>query len=469
VAALPFTLEYFLFTFSAPYAAFWHGSQAGEATQLTLSPAPCIVLASAYIAIVLYPSLSQWLYKLHLWLRPPRLLSDVRKIESRAPGARNPAALQLICGFGVAKNLCQGVVLWGMTPFAVTVPWLAQGSEVIGLALYVVYPVVLYAGLLLDSRWWLGIGSTGQLKRREDAGGLMSSSVIEELEAAREASRSFTGSFTTPLLNDLPSPMLGGRSGEVVAVWRDEEEDVDAMELGGRRSVRSGGGLSALRAGSPESGGSGGSESSSRGDSGTIRSPGGSIIDQVPRLKIGCVSLGSEIARGSYAKVLRGTYCGKPCAFKEFHCAHLSSSTVPELIKREVLAAWRLQHETVVEFFGFFVDPPKVYLGFEYCQKGSLFDTLHKPRQGRRSPVPIPWESRVRMAWDACRAIEHLHSQDYCHRDIKSLNFLVGTALDGLDVVKLADFGESKESQDHMTARQAGTLHWMAIYYVITM
>merc|ERR1711871_1941196 len=113
--------------------------------------------------------------------------------------------------------------------------------------------------------------------------------------------------------------------------------------------------------------GSGGGEDRSR--AGTWRGANKDWFQEVPRLQMGCVQLGEEFARGSYARVRRGNYCGQRCALKEFECAHLSESTVPDLIQREAMTTWRLQHETVVEFYGFLVDPPKVLLAFELCER----------------------------------------------------------------------------------------------------
>ena len=59
-----------------------------------------------------------------------------------------------------------------------------------------------------------------------------------------------------------------------------------------------------------------------------------------------------------------------------------------------ILHYGRLQHETVVEFWGFCVDPPRVFLAFEFCEQGSLFDVLHKPRRHRPGPVQIKFSKR---------------------------------------------------------------------------
>jgi len=313
------------------------------------------------------------------------------------------------------------------------------------------YPLVLYRVLLNDSRWWSTIT-------------LVTEPVPEE---ARLSYPETASSLGQQLLSERESPMLTAGSGvEVLGEWSIEEDPDSMMEMGSHgkpSSLYSMGGSPTLTARTASRGGTartasrGGTERS-RDNSQGIPAP----LQGPPHLQLGCISLGEEFAKGSYARVLLGTYCGERCAFKEFYCAHLSEKTVPALIRREALAAWRLQHETVVEFWGFCVDPPKVYLAFEFCEQGSLFDVLHKPRRHHRGPVRILWAKRVRMAWDCARAIEHLHAFEYVHRDIKSLNFLVGKSLDGEDQVKLADFGESKCTQDHMTARQAGTLHWMA-------
>lgn len=81
----------------------------------------------------------------------------------------------------------------------------------------------------------------------------------------------------------------------------------------------------------------------------------------------------------------------------------------------------------------------------ELCKAGQLRDCLDKPLEP---------EAALRVFYQACKAVQHLHSQNppICHRDIKIENFLLGS--DGQ--LKLCDFGSAT------TAFHAPDFSWSA-------
>ena len=112
--------------------------------------------------------------------------------------------------------------------------------------------------------------------------------------------------------------------------------------------------------------------------------------------------------------------------------------------------------------------PPYLYLVYEYCDLGSLFDVLHS------SDRSLSASERTIVALNAAKAVAFLHEQcspPFVHRDIKSLNFLAqshhassSTAHEGPFIVKLADFGESitVDQCEEQIGTVSGSPLWMA-------
>jgi serine/threonine protein kinase len=52
----------------------------------------------------------------------------------------------------------------------------------------------------------------------------------------------------------------------------------------------------------------------------------------------------------------------------------------------------------------------------------------------------LSFQTRLKMAYECCLSVAHLHSRGLMHCDIKSLNFLVTSDL----CIRLADLGEAR-------------------------
>lgn len=89
----------------------------------------------------------------------------------------------------------------------------------------------------------------------------------------------------------------------------------------------------------------------------------------------------------------------------------------------------------------------------EYCE-----DTLEDVVMKKRQPPPCSrfknisecsasWEFFVTMMCDVCRGLEHIHSREMVHRDLKLANILVIFFLDTLQASSLLHFeNDSVES-----------------------
>ncbi|XP_031503618.1 serine/threonine-protein kinase-like protein CCR4 [Nymphaea colorata] len=123
----------------------------------------------------------------------------------------------------------------------------------------------------------------------------------------------------------------------------------------------------------------------------------------------------------------------------------------------------RLNHKNLVQLIGFCEEETaelERVLVYEFMTNGSLHDHLHKRDDSRLHD----WVFRIRVALDAARGIEYLHTYavpPIIHRDIKSANIL----LDATWTAKVADFGLSlmgpADESGHLSLRAAGTVGYM--------
>jgi len=215
------------------------------------------------------------------------------------------------------------------------------------------------------------------------------------------------------------------------------------------------------------------------------------------------IHVAEVLGQGATASVYRGTCSsklsqqiglppGKQIAVKKFHIAHLSPEDVRnncfELAVASSLGASRPDccregtfgecsediekgehscHPNIVQFYGFAVSPPNMYLCMEICeitvaqllypeirpegfaeQFQFLFDLpLSRIRASDFSTAEAAVLARRRVSAGLAEAITYIHSKGYLHRDIKSDNCMV--ALDTKDLTsnpsgctcKLMDWG----------------------------
>ena len=92
-------------------------------------------------------------------------------------------------------------------------------------------------------------------------------------------------------------------------------------------------------------------------------------------------------------------------------------------------------HPNIIKIKGVCVAPPALGIVLELCNE-SLFKNL------RRTPK-ISFSRFLRLAIDCTRSLKYLHSRQppLCHRDVKSLNFLLKGG-----VIKLADMGLTRSN-----------------------
>ncbi|KAG5569350.1 hypothetical protein H5410_059116 [Solanum commersonii] len=89
----------------------------------------------------------------------------------------------------------------------------------------------------------------------------------------------------------------------------------------------------------------------------------------------------------------------------------------------------RIRHANVVELMGYCAEHGQRLLVYEYCCNGTLQDALHFDDEFKRQ---LSWNTRMRMALGAARALEYLHEvcePPIIHRNFKSANLLLDEEL----------------------------------------
>ena len=164
-----------------------------------------------------------------------------------------------------------------------------------------------------------------------------------------------------------------------------------------------------------------------------------------------------RIGRGSSCEVWLGTLKKTQVAIKQLYN---SGSQNYKEFGREVSVLIKLRHPNLVLFLGAYLGTPLTIVT-EFCEGGDLFHLLHK-----QDSVTLSWPQKLKILQEVAKGMHFLHSKEYLHRDLKSLNILLCCPiLNPTDPIalKIADFGLSRvlKNPEFMT-NQVGTCHWMA-------
>ncbi|KFB39245.1 AGAP008765-PA-like protein [Anopheles sinensis] len=151
--------------------------------------------------------------------------------------------------------------------------------------------------------------------------------------------------------------------------------------------------------------------------------------------------VGRCVGSGSYSKVYQAFYrSSQPegmLPMQSLACKVIDRRRIPasyeRLMPRETVAMLTLSHPNIVSVQSIQEYGPYMCVFMDYCRHGDLLEyvQLHKR-------VP---ETRARVFFrQLVQAVEYMHREGFCHRDIKCENILLA----GPAHVKLADFSFAK-------------------------
>jgi eukaryotic-like serine/threonine-protein kinase len=172
---------------------------------------------------------------------------------------------------------------------------------------------------------------------------------------------------------------------------------------------------------------------------------------------IGRYRLEGRIGAGSFATVWRGhdDDLDVPVAVKVLAENWAHNDDVRNRFLAEARILRRIHHSRLVQVYDIgTLDDGRPYFVMDYIDGGSMNDL----RKAGIDPV-----RGLRLAAEACRAIEVLHDNDIIHRDVTPGNLLLSTGPDGETRVLIADLGVAKSMVDAVGATMtAGTPSYMA-------
>ncbi|KAJ9568466.1 hypothetical protein OSB04_004432 [Centaurea solstitialis] len=159
--------------------------------------------------------------------------------------------------------------------------------------------------------------------------------------------------------------------------------------------------------------------------------PTNAISYSIADLQIATDSFSADnlIGEGSTGRVFRAQFeDGKVVAVKKINSSALPGHLSEDFIDI-VSDVARLRHPNVTELVGYCSEHGQHLLVFEFLKNGSLYDFLHLSDEYSK---PLTWNSRVKIALGAARALEYLHevcSPSVVHKNIKSANILLDSEL----------------------------------------
>ncbi|CAN0857068.1 Serine/threonine-protein kinase STY13 [Linum grandiflorum] len=184
----------------------------------------------------------------------------------------------------------------------------------------------------------------------------------------------------------------------------------------------------------------------------------------------------TQIARGTYGTVYKGTYDNQDVAVKVLDWGEDGMTSVSEAASfrasfRQEVAVWhKLDHPNVTKFIGASMGTSNLKIAnnksdnhtaraccvvVEYQPGGTLKQYLIRNRRKK-----LPYKVVIQLALDLSRGLSYLHSKKIVHRDVKSENML----LDNQRNLRIADFGVARveaQNPSDMTG-ETGTLGYMA-------
>ena len=151
-----------------------------------------------------------------------------------------------------------------------------------------------------------------------------------------------------------------------------------------------------------------------------------------------------QLGQGTYGTVYRAkdtsdnkyVAAKKQVIFKEFK--HLADWEQEAKILRKISShknVIKIYDFTAVEFDDDGIEKIAFWMFTEYCEQRSLFEYAFKTK--------LTFSDRLDILYQSASGVNHLHTENVVHRDLKPQNILITTS--GHDtVIKLCDFGEAR-------------------------
>lgn len=123
-----------------------------------------------------------------------------------------------------------------------------------------------------------------------------------------------------------------------------------------------------------------------------------------------------------------------------------------DLIVNEIMIMKESHHDNIVNFLDSFLVRGDLWVVMEYMEGGALTDVIENNNSMTEQQIAT-------VCFETAKGLDHLHSQNIIHRDIKSDNVL----LNFHGQVKISDFGYCAKLTDQRNKRatMVGTPYWV--------
>nr|KAK5449076.1 signal transducing kinase of the PAK [Exophiala xenobiotica] len=183
------------------------------------------------------------------------------------------------------------------------------------------------------------------------------------------------------------------------------------------------------------------------------------IIDVTARLQAICTPGDPTMKYNSLNKIGQGASGGVFTAYEVAtrRCVaikqmNLEQQPKKDLIINEIIVMKDSKHKNIVNFIDSYLHEGDLWVVMEYMQGGSLTDVV---------TFNVMSEAQIAaVCRETLYGLQHLHSKNVIHRDIKSDNILLSERGE----IKLTDFGFCAQINDSQNKRttMVGTPYWMA-------
>ncbi|KAM9973039.1 hypothetical protein ACTFIR_012410 [Dictyostelium discoideum] len=169
------------------------------------------------------------------------------------------------------------------------------------------------------------------------------------------------------------------------------------------------------------------------------------------------IKIDKEIGKGHFSKVLKGNWKGKDVAVKKLNSnKDKAREEMIQEFKAEVELLGSLQHPNLVTCYGYSLNPMCIVM--EFLPSGNLFELIHSKPSEQQQSIKLDSTLILAIAFDIARGMQHLHTRNIIHRDLKSSNLLMDKHFN----IKIADLGIARETSFTQTMTTIGTVAWTA-------
>ena len=164
---------------------------------------------------------------------------------------------------------------------------------------------------------------------------------------------------------------------------------------------------------------------------------------------------GREIGRGGFSVVVEGAKKGtsERYAIKCIKKANVERDDI-KLLRREIQIMKQVDHANILKLFDVFESEEEFFLVMELVDGKELFDKIVE--RGQYSE-----KDAANIVRQIISAVEYLHERGIAHRDLKPEN-LLSSGADEKELIKIADFGFSKDFTDDKLQTSCGSPGYVA-------